>query len=256
MLQAYLDGRLFGTPRGGDAPLVVALHGWQRHSDDFEQVLDPVLAAGDPFGGHAIPSIALELPGFGISPPPPAPWGTGEYASLVIELLRELPVPVVLLGHSFGGRVALRIATQAPTLVRGLVLSGVPIRDGSIGAVPRPRLRYRLIRVGAKIGVVSEAKLEHARRRYGSRDYREAEGVMRDVLVATLQDDYRSLLPGISARVELIWGTDDTAAPLRGAEAAAELLPNVHLQVLGGVGHMVPLEAPFALRDALGLWAS
>jgi pimeloyl-ACP methyl ester carboxylesterase len=236
--------------------LVVALHGWQRTSSDFDAILG--VASGmpdDPFSGKVVPSIALDLPGFGVSPPPPTAWSTLEYATALIPFLEELEHPVVLLGHSFGGRVAIQLGAAAPGLVRGLVLTGVPIRDAKASKTTQPNWRFRLLRRGAKLGVVSEDRIEAARQRYGSRDYREAVGVMRGVLVSAVADDYLPLLGRITAPVELVWGEGDSAAPVSGARAAVSVLRDAHLQVLPGIGHMVPLEAPQALRHALGRWS-
>jgi len=253
VLQAFLDGRLFGNARGEGAPLVVALHGWQRSSADFDAVLGTSSLSGDPFAGSVIPSLALDLPGFGVSPPPLHPWTTIEYATALVPLLEQLDGPVVVLGHSFGGRVAIQLAAAAPAFVRGLVLTGVPIRDAKAPAA-RLNWKFRLIRRGAKLGLIGEERLESARQRFGSRDYREAEGVMRGVLVQSLADDYLAPLGRISAPVELVWGETDTAAPIAGAQAALRVLRDAHLRVLPGIGHMVPLEAPEELRLALGRW--
>lgn len=256
MLQAFLDGRLFGNERGEATPLVVALHGWQRSAADFDSVLgaSPTMS-DDPFDGQPIPSIALELPGFGVSPPPPDAWSTLEYATGLVPLLEQLGHPVVLLGHSFGGRVAIQLAAAAPALVSGLVLTGVPIRDPQSTNTARPNWQFRLLRRGARLGLVNERRLESARQRYGSRDYREAEGVMRAVLVKALADDYMPPLRRITAHVELVWGENDSAAPVAGAAAAARVLGDAHLRLLPGIGHMVPIEAPEALRLALGRWS-
>lgn len=256
MLQAFLDGRLFGNERGEAPPLVVALHGWQRTSADFDGVLGASEnRAEDPFDGLAIPSIAIELPGFGISPAPPTPWSTRDYAGALVPLLETLHDPVVVLGHSFGGRVAIQLAAVAPELVRGLVLSGVPINVPGQPRVSRQDPRFRIMRNAARIGLVSERRLDAARMRYGSRDYREANELMRGVLVQALRDDYLPVLASITTRVELVWGENDLAASTKGARAALEVLSDANLAVLPGVGHMVPLEAPAALRSALGRWS-
>jgi pimeloyl-ACP methyl ester carboxylesterase len=76
------------------------------------------------------------------------------------------------------------------------------------------------------------------------------------VLVATLQDDYVPLLSSITMPVELVWGSADTAAPLSGAELAEKVLVQAKLTVLADVGHMVPILAPGALREAIGRWAT
>ena len=256
MLQAFLDGRLFGNQRGESTPLVIALHGWQRSSSDFDAVLGTSGSRDeDPFDGEPIPSIAVDLPGFGISPSPPAPWGTFDYATELISLLESFERPVVLVGHSFGGRVAIQLAATAPELVRGLVLTGVPIRESRRGGA-RPDWRFRLLRRGNKLGLVSETRIESARQRFGSSDYRNAVGVMRSVLVNSLADDYIPLLSTISAPTELVWGELDTAAPVSGAMNAVAVMHEAHLRVLPGVGHMVPLEAPAALRESLRRWSN
>src|SRR5687768_10318163 len=115
MLKAYAGGRLFGAVTGTDRPWVLALHGWRRTHADFAATLD------------GLDAIAVDLPGFGNSPEPDSGWGAAEYATSVLPVLDELgPAPVVL-GHSFGGRVAVHLAASAPDRVGALVLTGVPL---------------------------------------------------------------------------------------------------------------------------------
>src|SRR4051812_38815028 len=111
MLTAFDDGRLFGATTGDGHPWVLALHGWQRTHRDFNRVLDGVAA------------VALDLPGFGASPPPPQPWGGAEYAAAVAPVLERFDQPPVVLGHSFGGRVAVHLAAAYPERVHALVLT-------------------------------------------------------------------------------------------------------------------------------------
>ncbi len=125
MLRTFAEGRLFGSVTGSEAPRVLALHGWARSHRDFDAVV-----AGD--GPEPLPALALDLPGFGASPPPPAAWGAEAYAELVGRVLDEMGSPVVVLGHSFGGRVALHLAIQRPDVVHALVLTGVPLLPSSV----------------------------------------------------------------------------------------------------------------------------
>jgi pimeloyl-ACP methyl ester carboxylesterase len=255
VLRAFLDGRVYGNQRGEDPPLVIALHGWQRTNADFDAVLssrNP--AVDDPFHGEVIASISLDLPGFGDSPPPPTVWGSDDYARALLPILEDLPVAVVLLGHSFGGRVALHLAALAPEKVRGLVLTGVPLGSRSAQSRPRTNPRYRLIRWLARLGIVPESRLERARQRYGSRDYREASGVMRQVLVATVQESYDALYPQITAPVELVWGQNDTVAPASAARAVVGDFRDARLTIVKDAGHLLPTESPDALRRALAKW--
>ena len=163
-------------------------------------------------------------------------------------LLDEMAGGVVIVGHSFGGRVAVELAAMVDDKVAALVLTGVPLVR--LGQPPRPRVRYRIVRSLAGAGIVSQGRLEKARQRHGSRDYREARGVMRDVLVRVAAEDYRPALAAVRCPVEFVWGEQDTAVPLAVARAALNLTAEGRLTVLPGVGHFVPAAAPAALRDA------
>ena len=245
MLKAFDSGRLFGTVhkahgRGDGPPRVLALHGWRRTSADFDKTL-----AGLPAG-----ALALDLPGFGASPEPPAAWGTEDYAEAVSAVLDELQAPVVVLGHSFGGRVAVRLAATRPDDVAGLVLTGVPLlRTAPSG---KPALSFRMARWLHRKGVLSDDRMEALRRQHGSADYRAATGVMRDVFVRVVNESYEDDLRAVRCPVELVWGDDDADARLSVAQQAAAILgERARLTVLPGAGHLTPLTAPDHLRAAV-----
>jgi pimeloyl-ACP methyl ester carboxylesterase len=246
VLQAYGDGTIFGTPYGEGPVRVVWLHGWARRGQDFA-VAAALLAE------QGVASIALDLPGFGASPAPVASGGAREYAELIAPLLVGLnDAPYVLVGHSFGGRIACVLASRYPELVDRLVLTGVPlIRHGQSRA---PRM-FRLLRWLHRRGVMNEARMESARQKYGSTDYRNAQGTMRDVLVANVNESYEDELATIVAPVTLLWGERDDVTPRDVATRAGEVLRATHTMVsLPGVGHLVPIEAPAELaRTVLGV---
>jgi pimeloyl-ACP methyl ester carboxylesterase len=74
---------------------------------------------------------------------------------------------------------------------------------------------------------------------------------MRDVLVRTINESYESELANLSLPVVLVWGADDREVPLSVAEGLTARISSAELQVLSGVGHAVPMEAPQALREAV-----
>ncbi len=243
MLRVFADGRLFGDKTGAGVPWVLALHGWQRTHADFGAVLSP------PDGGPVLDAYAPDLPGFGASPAPPAGWASGAYAEVVGELLGEMAPHVVVVGHSFGGRVALRLAARFPDRVAALVLTGAPVAPRPAGTkAPRPARAFRVGRALHRAGLVRDTRMEALRHKYGSTDYRQAQGILRQVLVANLAEDYSADLKRITCPVELLWGREDTEAPLAGAGVLATLMPSARLTILDGVGHLVPVEAPADLR--------
>ncbi|MHB8329442.1 MAG: alpha/beta fold hydrolase, partial [Acidimicrobiales bacterium] len=135
-------------------------------------------------------------------------------------------------------------------LVRALVLTGVPLLPRPGGAQRSPAA-YRAVRALRRAGLVGERHLERARRRYGSEDYRHADGVMRGVLVRVVAERYAGMLERLRCPVELVWADDDTEAPLVVAEAVAAMVPGAVLTLCPGAGHLTPLTASGELRAAV-----
>lgn len=229
---------MFGALTGTAPPRVLALHGWGRSHRDFDDVV------------RGLDALALDLPGFGTSPAPPAAWGGGEYAQAVARVLDELSAPpIVVIGHSFGGQVAVQLAASVPDHVHALVLTGTPLLRRPKGATRSPM--FRLTRWLHRRGIVSDARMEELRRQHGSADYRAASGVMRDVYVRVVNESYDDELTQVTCPVELVWGENDAAAPVDMAEAALELLRDARLERIAGVGHFTPQAAADALRAAI-----
>jgi pimeloyl-ACP methyl ester carboxylesterase len=247
--KAFGAGRIFGVTHGSAPFAVLALPGWLHQASDWAATLDQL----------DVGAVALDLPGFGgATPEPEEATGSAGYAATVAPVLEELAAdgPVVIAGHSFGGRVALHLAATHPDLVAGLLVTGVPKLVAPTGGPPaaKPALSYRVARWLHRRGLLSDEKMEARRRQSGSADYRNAPSViMRNVLVAVTNETYEEQLRAVRCPVELVWGEDDTAAPVAGARAAADLLgpDRAHLTVLPGVDHFTPVKSPHALATAL-----
>lgn len=248
MLQTFAGGRLFGARTGDASPRVLALHGWARTHRDFDAVLSP---PGEP----PIDAVALDLPGFGAAPAPDGPWGAARYAECVAAVLPEMRAPVVVVGHSFGGRVAAHLAASHPEEVGALVVVASPVLR--VRPPRRPAPAFRLVRALHRARLVGDERMERARRRYGSADYRAAAGVMRQVHVRAVAESDEAALDAVTCPVTLVWGDDDATVPLEVAAAALERLrarpaaAPAELVVVPGAGHLLPLAAPDELRRAV-----
>ena len=234
-----MDGILFGDRYGSAEARVVALHGWGRDRRDFAEVLD------------GLDAVSVDLPGFGTSPPPAGVVGAPGYAELMAALVEELGTRPVLVGHSFGGRVAAVFAAERPDLVSGLVLVGVPLLRPGDRPARKPSTAYRLVRWANKAGLISDRRLEREKRRRGSADYRAVSGVMREVLVRVVNETYETELARVECPVRMVWGADDREVPLEVAQRSAALLDDVRLDVVDGCGHDVPRLAPHRVRLAI-----
>lgn len=244
MLHAFGNGTLFGETYGSGPVRVVWLHGWGRSSADFAASAQELAAEG-------VASVALDLPGFGASPLPTVAGGARLYAELLWPVLAAMSdEPLVLVGHSFGGRVATVLAAQHPEAWRAVVLTGVPLlRTATSSKSP---LAYRVIRQLAKRGLIPAARLEAARQKYGSADYRAAQGLLREILVTTVNEDYRDELSQITAPTTFLWGSADTAASSTMAERAMGMVVGpTTWRLLDGVGHLIPTLVPQSLSGAV-----
>jgi pimeloyl-ACP methyl ester carboxylesterase len=240
-IRSHLDGKVFADHLGGEPPRVLALHGWGRDRRDLAEALE----------GHSV--IAVDLPGSGSSPPPPAVWGAEEYASAMATVLEEVAEPgerFVVVGHSRGGCIAACLAAARPDLVRGVVLVAAPVVR--LTAPRPPAAWYRLLRGAVAKGLLPDSMLERVRERRGSADYRAARGIMRDVLVRVVSESYESQLEQIRCPVGLCWGADDVDVRPAVAERAAELVPDcVALEIVAGAGHDVQRDAVTAFRGVV-----
>jgi pimeloyl-ACP methyl ester carboxylesterase len=251
VLRAFSQGSIFGETYGEGPVRVLWLHGWQRSHLDFA-------AAGALAAREGIASLAVDLPGFGASPLSPRAGGAALYAELLVPVLEDLAAPVLLVGHSFGGRVATVVSDQYPAMVKGLVLTGVPLVR--LATSRRAPTGYRLVRRLRHLGLVSERRLESARQRYGSADYRQASGLLRDILVTSVNESYEENLSRLRVPVSLLWGSEDRDVPVEVARRARDLLgnsPDVRLEEVAGAGHLLPTQRPDALVAAVRvMWES
>jgi pimeloyl-ACP methyl ester carboxylesterase len=225
---------------GATSPRLVLLHGWGASRESLR-------AIGALFQTtHRV--HLLDLPGFGDAPPPPPDWDTARYADLVERFLMAGGAdPVVLVGHSFGGRVALRVAARRPPPLRGLVLMGVP-------GLPAPwwsraRLRRSAIRglrraLSVLRPLAGDAPLDWHTARFGSRDYLAA-GVLKPILVRAVNEDLTACARAVACPVLLLYGSDDTETPpwiarryrqLMGGRARLVILPHKEHHLYTGTG--------------------
>lgn len=231
------------------APGILALHGWQRTGRDFDWLLaDPELAE--------VGVMAVDLPGFGQTTLPQKPvWGTPEYAAELAASLKAKSIgPVVILAHSFGGRVAVRLAARHPELVKGLVLTGVPLIRTQRTTSSKPALGFRVAKRLNRLGVLPDSVMNKARQKHGSADYRAAGPILRPTFVKTVNENYDADLAIVGALgipIALVWGANDSDAPTEQVAALTERLTPIVVTVGEGRGHDTVKEMRAELRAAI-----
>ncbi|WP_308258143.1 alpha/beta fold hydrolase [Pseudonocardia lacus] len=234
---------------------------------------------------------AVDLPGFGLSPPPASGLYTPEvHADALLCFLAGRGRPVHLVGNSMGGAVALAVAARRPELVRSLALisPAMPDRRPDPRRVSDPRMLLALLPVvgrGARAALAAQSPRERAeqvvRLCFGdpsiAAEHRLAEAAEEYAQRARLPwafDAARltgvAMVTGwlrgeslwtVAGRVRVptlvVWGDRDRLVSPRLAHRTTAAIPGSRLLMLPGVGHVAQIEAPEAVARAVaGLWAA
>jgi UDP-N-acetylmuramoyl-tripeptide--D-alanyl-D-alanine ligase len=233
---AHVDGLrvAFRDDGPADAPPVVVLHGWGASI--------AAVASIQSFLSRTHRTVAIDLPGFGASDPPPVPWSSWEYVDLLRGFLAQRGIGrASFVGHSFGGKLSIVLAATCPEMVDRLVLvdsAGIrPKRDASYYArVYTFKAGRHLLSTAPLNGSIGAPLQRLFDSRFGSDDFRQA-GSMRATLVRVVNEDVRHLLPRIAAPTLLIWGERDDSTPLSDGRLMERLIPDAGLVVFPGAGH-------------------
>ena len=183
--------------------------------------------------------VALNFPGCGNSDTMETPWKLEHYCNLVLEFMKRMNLNnPVMIGHSHGGRVIMKMAADGMVKPQKIVLLD------SAGLIPKKSFKqkfraksFKVIKSTLSLPVVknhSQGLLEKARAHYGSADYNAAPLVLRQTLVSLVNTDLRNILHKIKCPTLLIWGDKDTATPLSDAKIIESLIPDCGLCVLEG----------------------
>lgn len=218
----YLD---YGN-KNGDA--LVLLHGWGQN-------LEMMLPFAKPFS-QSYHIIIIDLPGFGRSEIPNLVLSIEDYADIIKELLDSLNIKTpILIGHSFGGQIALFYSSKYG--VKKLILLASPFRPRKV----KKTFKSRLFHIIKKTPILKN-HLEYFKSRFGSTDYRNAKGVMRDILVKKVNLDMTNELEKVLCPTLIVWGTNDTAVPVDDASFLKEHIINSELIIYENASHYAYLE--------------
>lgn len=216
----YLHGRKNEKP-------TLLLHGWGSSSEVFNGLVE------------SFPEkffVAVDFPPFGKSSTEPCLWTIFSYASMVMSLCEHLGIHEVdILGHSFGGRIAILLSSIGCLNVHSCILVD------SAGMKSKFSLK-------SHIKVLKYKTLKFFRKNvegYGSVDYQALSPCMKGVFVNIVNTFLEPYLPKISAQTLIVWGKDDQETPLYMAKRLKRKIKNSRLTILNG-GHFVFLDCPLS----------
>lgn len=211
----------------GEGKDIILLHGWGQNIE----MMQPI---GNPLSKKYRITI-IDFPGFGESEEPKQPWNIYDYSLLIEEIVNQLKIKKpIIIGHSFGGRVAIRYSANHS--IEKLILFGSPC----IRTNQKPSLKVRILK-GIKKLPGMDTLGEKMKKYIGSRDYKAASPMMRQILVNTVNEDLSMYARKIEEPTLLIWGEQDTEAPLKDAKDLETIMLDAALIVLPGT-HYAYLE--------------
>jgi len=233
---------------GEGEPLLI-LHGWGGSSGSWIEV-QKILA------NNRFKVIVLDLPGFGKSISPPVPWSVKDYSNFVLKFIEKIGLEkIILMGHSFGGRIAIKFSNLYPEKLKNLILCS------SAGIKHSLTLGQKIILNLSLFGnfLFSKKLLKRfkdvARNIFYSflrkKDYAKAKGMMKETFQKVVAEDLRTELPEIKTRTLIIWGQKDKAVPLKDAYLMKEKIPQSTLEILSKTGHTPNLEEPEKLAEII-----
>ncbi|MDF2949268.1 MAG: carboxylic ester hydrolase [Sedimentibacter sp.] len=212
-----IDGLSLNYIDEGNGNTVLLLHGWGGSIQTMIPIANILK--------NKCRVITLDLPGF------------GESSTKFVDALKLKSI--VLFGHSHGGRISIILSSKY-NFVKKLVLID------SAGIIPKRKLKYYIKIYTFKLlkkfytffsSGNKEEKLERFYRKYGSTDYIESQGVMRQTMVKVINDNLLNLLPDIKVPSLLIWGENDQDTPVYMGKIMEEKIHDSGLIVLKDAGH-------------------
>lgn len=221
---------------------LIILHGWNLSGARFATLADVLRAKG-----YRV--FTPDLPGFGKEAAPTRPWHVVDYAEFVKQYMEKKGiVNPVFIGHSFGGRVALKFIQLYPFYASAVILTGTP------GFSPVPRKKMFVFWVLAKIGrfIFSIPPInllaDWARRSLyyvaGAREFIRAEGPMRDTFKYIVQDNLVESMESMHIPCLLLWGEYDVIVPVAIGRHMQEVISGAVLKIIPETDHGVPFKEP------------
>lgn len=247
----------------GEGPAVVLLHAFPLHSEMWRDQVEHLAALG-------WRALAIDLPGFGGSPPADragelAACSIDGFAALIEGVMRELDVgPSVVAGVSMGGYASFALVRRNLRLVKALVLCDTKAEsDDTEARERRSRQQAQLEETGdtapladdlldALLGPESKADEELVERVRTLMRESTAEGWRCALEAMKGRPDSSPTLPNIPVPTLVAVGEHDTITPPAAAESMAERIPGARLEQIPRAGHLANLENPKAFNAAFG----
>ena len=205
-------------------------------------------------------TLSLDPPGHGQSPGPRRGFTMDECAEAALLVLdaTEVRTPIVIIGDSWGGFVAPRIALRAPNRVSGIVLFSTSAERGTPMERTRASILTKLLAIKALdtivmrmiVGLMLAPETQRRQPKIGAELSERLAGWNRGGVINTVRsvlierDAVLDSLPKVGVPALVVSGNDDKLFPSLHAARIAEKLPDARHVEVPNAAHLIPLEMP------------
>ena len=205
----------------GNGPALILLHGWGSDLTTFDNLVAQL--------NEDYTCYQIDLPGFGKSHMNVA-YSLDEYVETIKEFCEQLEIDEPsILGHSFGGRIAIKYASKY-NVSKLILVSSPGIKD------------KKSFKIKMKINFYKILKRLNIKVIMGSKDYRNATGVLKETLVKVVNEDLTNELYKIKIPTLIIIGEKDSVVPVRIAKKMHEIINASGLIIIPRCGHFPYIE--------------
>ncbi|MFH1423842.1 MAG: alpha/beta hydrolase [Candidatus Nealsonbacteria bacterium] len=229
---------------------ILILHGWGIGSKTWARVKKELEWRG-------CEVFVPDLPGFGGNPAPERPWAIDDYADWVKDYCDKNNLSqVFLLGHSFGGGIAVKFINRYPEKIKRLILVAPAL-------VREKTYKYYIALALAKAGklffsVPGLSYFQPLARKIlysllGSKDYYKLETektlMMKDTFKKVISEDLRPFLKNIKVPTLLIWGKKDNMTPFKYTNLINREISTLRFEAVANGEHILNLQNPELLVE-------
>jgi pimeloyl-ACP methyl ester carboxylesterase len=215
------------------------LHGWRSN----KEIWGGIIKQTNNLANNQFNIYALDLPGFGQSQTPREPMTVGDYAEVVAKFIKKLELKnVIIVGHSFGGRIGIKLACNHPDLVSKLVLV-----DSAGFTADKKKLN--IMGVGAKIvkpffkPKFMQGLRNKIYKSIGSEDY-VATPELQKTYINVISEDLSHDMKDVKCATLIINGENDLDTPVDFGKRMNALIPNSKFVILPKAGHFSFIDKP------------
>lgn len=222
------------------------LHGWGCNSKTFQGLVEPFKQKYNLY--------LIDLPGFGKSTEPLFAYTLDDYAELLKYFMKLLELKeVILIAHSFGGRVAIRYLSKnknANPVLKLILIASAGLKKKVNISKHLKVFKYKFKKTWYKI-TKNYLEYNYLIKNSGSSDYQNASIMMKKIMKQVIKENLKNDLRKIACPVLLIWGNKDLETPLYQAVMMKKLLKQSELITFDEAGHFVYLDEQEAVQQII-----